>query len=83
MVEAGNDHYMRHAGRRDHSRAGEDFHIDEFKARAGGSCFVARGWGITQYPFRFDRWKLQRVLDGARNCRTDGNCLCREWLRPG
>ena len=54
VVEAGDDHHVRHARRRDHSGTGEDFHVDEFEARSGSGCLVARGRGVAQYSFRLD-----------------------------
>ena len=36
VVEALHDHHLRHAGRRDHPRAGQGLHLDQLRARARG-----------------------------------------------
>ena len=33
VVEAGDDHHLRNAGRGDYSRTGEDLHVHQFQAR--------------------------------------------------
>ncbi len=58
LVEAGHDHHLRHAGRGDHSRVGEDIHFHEFGSRQGNRRVLARRWGFAQYPVRADRRKL-------------------------
>ena len=41
VVEAVDDHHLRHAGRRDHSRAREDLHLHRVGARQGSRDLVA------------------------------------------
>ncbi len=42
LVETRDHHFLRHAGRRDHSRAGQDIHLDRVAARAGSGHVFAR-----------------------------------------
>ena len=43
VVEAGDDHHLRHAGRRDHSRAGQGLHVGGVEPREGSRDLVAGG----------------------------------------
>ena len=52
LVEALDDHHLRHAGGRDHSGARQGLHVDRVGARARSRDVVARGRRVAQHPVR-------------------------------
>ena len=81
LVEALDDHHVRHAGRRDHSRVRQDLHVDRVVPRQGSGHVVARRRGIAEHPVRPRRRQLQRLLAGHEHRRADVDCLLGQRLR--
>ena len=81
VVEALDDHHLRHAGRGDHSRVREGIHLDQLGTREGNRYVVARRRGVAQYSVRLHRGQFQRLLDGSGDRRLDGHRLWRERTR--
>ncbi len=52
VVEAGDDHHVRHARRRHHSRAGEGLHVGRVEPREGSGDLLARGRRVAEHPVR-------------------------------
>ena len=52
VVATGDDHLVRHAGRRDHSRVGQGIYLDQFNPRSGSRHFFKRGRPVAQHSFR-------------------------------
>jgi hypothetical protein len=75
-------HHLRHAGRRDYSRAGQDFHLGRIDAREGSGHVVARGRGVAQHSVGTRRRQLQRVLAGPDHDGADGDRVRREFGLP-
>ena len=68
-------HHVRHAGRRDHSGAREDLHVDRVGARARGRDLVARGRRVAQHPRGPGRGQFQRLLARPQHRRADEHGL--------
>ena len=81
VVEAGDDHHLRHAGRRDHPRAGQGLHLGRVEPRQGSRDLVARGRRVAQHPLRPRRRQLQRLLDRPEHRRADVDRLLRQRHR--
>ena len=81
LVEAVDHHHLRHAGRRDHPRAGEDLHVHRVGARQGSRHLVARRRRVAQHPVGPGRGQLQRLLAGHGHHGADGHRVLGE--RPG
>ncbi len=75
VVEAVDGHHLRHAGGRDHSRAGEALYVDRVGARARGRVVVARRRRVAEYPCGTGRRQLQRLLARTEHRRADEHRL--------
>ena len=82
VVEAVDDHHLRHAGRRDHPRARQGVHLDRIGAREGGRDLVARRRRVAEHPVGLRRRQLQRLLARPEHRDADGHRLLGERLRP-
>ena len=73
MVEAGDDHLVRHAGRRGHSGVGESIHLHGIAPRKRSRRFRGRRRRVARHSLRLRRRQFLRVLhrpgDGRSSCR--------------
>ena len=81
LVEAVDDHHVRHAGRRHHPGAGQDLHVGRVRARQGSRDLVARGRRVAEHPVRAGRRQLQRLLAGPEHRGADVDRLPRQRRR--
>ena len=72
VVEALDVITLRHAGRRDHSRARQGLHVDRLGPRQGSRHVRARGRRVARHPVGPGRRQLQRLLAGPGHRRPDG-----------
>ncbi len=71
VVEAGDHHHLRHAGRRHHPGAGEGLHVGGVEPREGSGHLVARRRRVAQHPLRLRGRQLQRLLDRPQHRGAD------------
>src|SRR5439155_265060 len=73
LVEALDRHHVRHPSGRDHSRAGQDFHLDRIGPRPRGGDVGSGRRALARHPVGARRRKLQRLLARRRHRRADGH----------
>ena len=67
VVEAVDDHHVRHARRRDHSRAGQGLHVGGVEPREGSRDLIAGGRSVAQHPVGSRGRQFQRLLDWSQH----------------
>ena len=82
VVEALDDHHLRHACRGDHPRARQGVHLDRVGPRQGSRHLVAGGRAVAQHPVGLRGRQLQRLLARPEHRLADEHRLLGERLRP-
>ena len=83
VVEAGDDHLLRNAGGRHHSRVGEGLHLDRVASRARSGDLGRRRRSVAGHSVGLRGRKLLLLLPGLHHGRPDVDRLLRQHLRPG
>ena len=78
LVEAVDDHHVRHAGRRDHSRAGQGVHVGGVEPRQGSGDVLPRRRRVAEHPVRARGRQLQRLLDRPEHHGADVDRVLRQ-----